>query len=106
MGQTRTVDAASGCRIGRGSGPVSSSKQHCLFRNRASHSLIPCPLELIERRAAFYEDVAVLAVPTQVGDHRIADIDEKALYYRSPFSSVEGVKPYLPFNVPVSRAAR
>ena len=54
------------------------------------------PPQLIERRAAFYEDVAVLAVPTQVGDHRIADIDEKALYYRSPFSSVEGVKPYLP----------
>ena len=54
------------------------------------------PPQLIERRAAFYEDVAVLAVPTPVGDQKIADIDEKALYYRSPFSSVAGVKPYLP----------
>jgi hypothetical protein len=52
--------------------------------------------ELMERRAAFYEDVAVLAFPTPVGDQKIADIDEKALYYRSPFSSVRGVKPYLP----------
>ena len=52
--------------------------------------------ELIMRREAFYEDVAVLAVPTPVDDQKISDIDEKALYYRSPFSSVAGVKPYLP----------
>ena len=54
------------------------------------------PPELIERRAAFYEDVAVLAIPTLVASQKIEDIDEKALYYRSPFSSVAGVKPYLP----------
>ncbi len=54
------------------------------------------PPQLVERRAAFYADVAVLAVPTPVGDQKITDIDEKALYYRSPFSSVEGVKPYIP----------
>lgn len=44
----------------------------------------------------FYEDVAVLAFPTPVAGKKIADIDEKALYYRAPFSSVQGVKPYLP----------
>jgi hypothetical protein len=54
------------------------------------------PQDLIEKRAAFYEDVAVLAVPCIAGDRRIPDIDEKALYYRAPFSSVAGVKPYLP----------
>jgi hypothetical protein len=52
--------------------------------------------ELIERRAAYYEDVALLAFPTPAGQQQIADIDEKALYYRSPFSSVAGVKPFLP----------
>lgn len=43
----------------------------------------------------FYEDVAVLAFPTPASDHKIKDADEKALYYRAPFSSVKGVKPYL-----------
>jgi hypothetical protein len=54
------------------------------------------PPDLTKRRAAFYEDVAVLAVPYLAGDQKIPDIDEKALYYRSPYSSVAGVKPYLP----------
>lgn len=44
----------------------------------------------------FYKDVAVLAFPTPAPHQKIADIDEKALYYRAPFSSVKGVKPYLP----------
>ncbi|WP_343303536.1 glycosyl hydrolase [Chitinophaga niabensis] len=44
---------------------------------------------------AFYEDVAVLAFPTPSAEHKIKDADEKALYYRAPFSSVKGVKPYL-----------
>jgi len=44
---------------------------------------------------AFYEDVAVLAFPTPATEHKITDADEKALYYRAPFSSVKGVKPYL-----------
>lgn len=43
----------------------------------------------------FYRDVAVLAVPTPTGDYRIPDIDEKALYYRAPYSSQPGVKPFL-----------
>lgn len=44
---------------------------------------------------AFYKDVAVLAFPTPSAEHKIKEADEKALYYRAPFSSVKGVKPYL-----------
>lgn len=43
----------------------------------------------------FYEDVAVLAFPTPSGEQTITDPDEKALYYRAPYSSAKGVKPYL-----------
>jgi hypothetical protein len=43
----------------------------------------------------FYCDVAVLAFPTPPGDYRIPDVDEKALYYRAPYSSQPGVKPLL-----------
>jgi len=45
---------------------------------------------------AFYEDVAVLAYPTPSESKKIADIDEKALYYRAPYSSAPHVKQYLP----------
>jgi hypothetical protein len=44
----------------------------------------------------FYRDVAVLAFPVPDGTNRIAEVDEKALYYREPFSSKAGVKPFLP----------
>jgi hypothetical protein len=44
----------------------------------------------------FYEDVAVLAYPTPAIDEKIKDIDEKALYYRAPYSSAKGVKQFLP----------
>ncbi|MEJ7684549.1 MAG: glycosyl hydrolase [Segetibacter sp.] len=40
--------------------------------------------------------MAVLAFPTSAIDKKIEDIDEKALYYRAPYSSVPGVKQYLP----------
>jgi len=43
----------------------------------------------------FYRDVAVLAFPTPVGNYRIPDVDEKALYFRAPYSSQPGVKPFL-----------
>jgi hypothetical protein len=52
--------------------------------------------ELREKWEQYYEDVAVLAFPT-VGDSvRIAHVHEKALYYRAPYTSRVGVKPYLP----------
>lgn len=44
----------------------------------------------------FYRDVAVLAFPTPAAGGVIADIDEKALYVRAPYSSQPGVKPFLP----------
>ena len=43
----------------------------------------------------YYKDVAVYAIPDSIYPV-IADINEKALYERSPYSSVENVKPYLP----------
>ena len=51
--------------------------------------------ELKKQWLEFYEDVAVLAFPQPADTVRIKDIDEKALYYRAPYSSVAGVKPYL-----------
>lgn len=44
----------------------------------------------------YYEDVAVLAFPTPSSDFKIEDIDEKALYYRAPYTSKPGVKQFLP----------
>jgi hypothetical protein len=54
------------------------------------------PDNLKDIRDNFYEDVVVLAFPTPATDKRIPDSDEKALYYRAPFSSQPGVKPFLP----------
>jgi len=51
---------------------------------------------LKEEWGTFYKDVAVLAYPTPEGNHHITDIDEKALYYRAPYTSVKDVKQYLP----------
>ncbi len=43
---------------------------------------------------AFYEDVVVYAFPRR--DEVITDIREKALFIRNPYTSMKGVKPYLP----------
>ena len=51
--------------------------------------------ELVEQRNEYYEDVAVLAFPEQNDGKHVKDIDEKALYYRAPYSSALGVKQYL-----------
>ncbi|NOX64833.1 MAG: glycosyl hydrolase [Chlorobi bacterium] len=51
---------------------------------------------LREKWIAYYEDVVVLAFPTPVKDNKIKDVDEKALYYRAPYTSRKNVKPYLP----------
>lgn len=58
------------------------------------HDPVPAPLRA--PREEFYRDVAVLAFPTPAGGAPIGDADEKALYYRNPYSSSPGVKPYLP----------
>ncbi|RNI40222.1 glycosyl hydrolase [Hanamia caeni] len=52
--------------------------------------------ELKKEWQNFYEDVAVLAFPTPDTSEKISGIYEKALYYRAPYSSVAGVKSYLP----------
>jgi hypothetical protein len=52
--------------------------------------------ELKEIRDGWYEDVFVLAFPTPNPSSPIPDIDEKALYYRAPYSSQPGTKQYLP----------
>jgi (4-O-methyl)-D-glucuronate---lignin esterase len=52
--------------------------------------------ELKKEWEDFYRDVAVLAFPTPAGTNRIPDVDEKALYFRAPFSSAPGVKSCLP----------
>ncbi|MCK9617743.1 MAG: glycosyl hydrolase [Lentimicrobiaceae bacterium] len=54
------------------------------------------PKDLKQIRDGWYEDVAVLAYPTPKTATAIADVDEKALYYRAPYSSQPGVKQFLP----------
>ena len=44
----------------------------------------------------YYQDVVVLAFRTPAIKAEIPDVEEKALYYRAPFSSVKGVKSFLP----------
>jgi hypothetical protein len=56
-------------------------------------SLTPALKQL---RDSWYEDVVVLAFPTPENDSGIADTDEKALYYRAPYTSQPGVLPYIP----------
>ncbi len=46
-------------------------------------------------RDAWYEDVAVLAFPTPHAAAAIPNIDEKALYYRAPYTSQPGVLPFI-----------
>ena len=52
--------------------------------------------ELKNKWKEYYEDVAVLAFPSVKGEKRITDIDEKALYYRAPYSSRRNVKQFIP----------
>jgi hypothetical protein len=47
-------------------------------------------------RDNWYEDVVTLAFPSPETDYRIKDIDDKALYYRAPYTSQPGVLPYIP----------
>lgn len=54
------------------------------------------PPEQEKAKDEFYRDVAVLAFPTPMSGGTIADVDEKALYVRAPYSSQLGVKPFLP----------
>jgi hypothetical protein len=46
-------------------------------------------------RDEWYEDVAVLAFPENGTAEKIEGTDEKALYYRAPYTSQPGVLPYI-----------
>ena len=50
-------------------------------------------------RESYYQDEVVLAFPTPAIEKKIEDVDEKALYYRAPYTSQPGVKPFLPARV-------
>jgi hypothetical protein len=54
------------------------------------------PPDLKRIRDAWYEDVSVLAFPTPAVEQRISSADEKALYYRAPYTSQAGVAPFIP----------
>ena len=54
------------------------------------------PPLLEKQKDDFYRDVAVLAYPTPSGRDRIANIEEKALYVRAPYSSQTSVPSYIP----------
>lgn len=54
------------------------------------------PPDIEKARKEFFKDVRVLAFRKPEGTVRVKDIDEKALYVRAPYSSVAGVKPYIP----------
>jgi len=80
------------------------SMQHLVFSSvelkgpQSYSATLPLPeqrsTEWHTMASPYYEDVAVLAFPSR--KPLIADIDEKALFSRGPFSSAPGVKPYLP----------
>ena len=52
-------------------------------------------------RSPFYEDVVVFAFPKC--NPVIDDINEKALYERNPYTSMRGVKPYLPSSASIPK---
>jgi hypothetical protein len=54
------------------------------------------PAETVRVMDGFYRDVAVLAFPRPSPVTPIADLDEKALYVRAPYSSQPGVRPFVP----------
>ncbi|MDR0521200.1 MAG: hypothetical protein LBH00_05030 [Planctomycetaceae bacterium] len=53
------------------------------------------PAEIEKARKEWFKDVKVIAFPSPEGNKKTADIDEKALYYRKPYSSDRSTKPYL-----------
>ena len=80
------------------------SMQHLVFSSvevsgpQSYSAVLPVPAQRStpwhSMASPYYEDVAVLAFPSR--KPIIDSINEKALYERSPISSMPGVKPYLP----------
>jgi len=78
------------------SGPSKMSKILEVPKGRKPFFGLGFSSELNNRWEAYYQDVAVLAFPAAENESLLADSDEKALYYRPPYSSREGVKQYFP----------
>lgn len=88
------------------------SMQHLVFSSVNTQGpsrfdeVLPVPEQRSTRwhtmRSPFYEDVVVYAFPKCAPT--IDDINEKALFERNPYTSMAGVKPYLPApgNYPLS----
>ena len=84
--------------------PAEQSMQHLVFSTVDTegpgtfNGVLPVPGQRSTRwhtmRSPFYEDVAVYTFPTC--KPVIGDINEKALFERDPYTSMPGVKPYLP----------
>lgn len=84
--------------------PAEQSMQHLVFSTvevtgpRIFDETLPVPeqrsTQWHQMRSPFYEDVLVYAFPS--APPAIEDINEKALYERNPYTSMPGVKPYLP----------
>ena len=80
------------------------SMQHLVFSTVETkgpgkfESVLPIPAQRSTRwhrmSSPFYEDVAVYAFPKRIPV--IDDVNEKALYERDPYTSMSGIKPYLP----------
>ncbi|NMC37369.1 MAG: glycosyl hydrolase [Bacteroidales bacterium] len=60
--------------------------------------------ELKQIRDEWYKDVSILSFPAPEVQEIIDNIDEKALYYRAPFTSQKGVLPYLPEPIGLKRS--
>ncbi len=79
------------------SGPASFNQVLPKPQARVSHYHRNQTPQMRKELADFYEDVAVYAFPRC--DSLITDIDEKALFIRNPYTSMKGVRPYLPSPV-------
>ncbi|MBL9139597.1 MAG: hypothetical protein JNK85_27255 [Verrucomicrobiales bacterium] len=55
----------------------------------------PLPASTQSAYDSFYRDVAVVAFPESSAGSSLSDVDEKALYYRLPYSSHPNVKAFL-----------
>ena len=98
LGQAGAIDAAPGGQRDDRARSRALRRAACPARNRGRRSSASARSRRNWPRpgGSTMPMLPVLAFPTPQGKARVADIDEKALYYRAPFSSAPGVKPFLP----------
>ena len=105
--------------------PASQSMQHLVSSsitvsgNDKGKIVLPLPMpktpffgegvytpELKKKTTDYYQDIAVLAYPALSSENKITDIDEKALYYRAPYSSQPGVKQFFAHYAVIHRCTK